>query len=348
MNETLKFFEQLANCDPSRDNVAFTVINGEGYGEKAILSNGRVIHLSRQEGLLSSHCEELACVRDTGIINVANSLVYSERIFAGKKIVICGAGHVSMPIIRLAKMLGFHVTVIDDREMFIENARRAGADIVMCDSFWGALVKISGGSDTYFVVVTRGHRYDSECLRAILNKTYAYVGMMGSSRRVKIVREGLIADGYDNGAVVGIHSPIGLSINAETPEEIAISIMAEIIQVKNRNKESEFPEEILRDILGTGLHESLPGRKVLCTIVSKQGAGPRNVGTKMLYTSEGKSLGTIGGGLMEANVMKKAEEMFTQENPSPVLMRVNLTAGALSKEGEVCGGVIEIWIERIS
>ena len=346
MNE-IKFFEQLANCDPNKENIAFTVINGEGYGEKAILSGGRAIYLSCQDGFLSSRCVELAGIHDTGILNVDNSLVYSERIFAGKKIVICGAGHVSMPIILLAKMLGFHVTVIDDREMFIENAKKAGADVVMCDSFWGALVKIPGGSDTYFIVVTRGHSYDSECLRAILNKTYAYVGMMGSSRRVKIVRESLIVDGYDNGAVVGIHSPIGLSINAETPEEIAISIMAEIIQVKNRNKEREFPEEILGDILGTGLHESLPGRKVLCTIVSKQGAGPRNVGTKMLYTSEGKSLGTIGGGLMEADVMKKADEMFTQENPSPVLMRFNLTAGALSKEGEVCGGMIEIWIESI-
>ena len=339
---TLEFFKRLAS-----GNITFTVINGEGYGEKAIFSNGEAIYLSNEEGFLSSHCSELAGIRETGLLNVANSSIYAECIGTGKKIVICGAGHVSMPIIHLAKMVGFHVTVIDDRPLFIENAKRAGADVVICDSFWGALVEIPGGFDTYFIVVTRGHSYDSECLRAILNKPYAYVGMMGSSRRVKIVREGLISDGYDKGAVVGIHSPIGLSINAETPEEIAISIMAEIIQIKNRNKDNEFPVEILQDILGTGHHESLPGRKVLCTIVSKQGAGPRNVGTKMLYTSEGKAIGTVGGGLMEAKVMEKAAEMFTQENPEPILMRFNLTAGALSKEGEVCGGVIEIWIESL-
>ena len=72
------------------------------------------------------------------------------------------------------------------------------------------------------------------------------------------------------------------------------------------------------------------------------------IGTKMLCTSEGKILGTIGGGLMEAQVIKKAEEMFTKENFFPILLKFNLTAGELSEEGEVCGGVIEIFIESVS
>ncbi|MDY6400159.1 MAG: XdhC/CoxI family protein [Synergistales bacterium] len=343
-----KFFEIIKNSNPNKENISFTVIKGKGLGEKAIFSDGECIFFSDYKGFLKSNFNLLAKFHNTGIYTVENSLIYAEKISTEKKIIICGAGHVSMPIVKFAKILGFHVTVIDDREIFIENALKNGADVIICEPFESALSKIPGGFNSYFVIVTRGHRYDSECLRSILKKTYAYVGMMGSIRRVKIVRESLLNEGFDAGAVLGIHSPIGLAINAETPEEIAISIFAEIIQIKNKNRDFEFSSEILDDILAAGHHETLPGRKVLCTIVSKQGAGPRNVGTKMLCTSEGKILGTIGGGLMEAQVIKKAGELFSQENFSPVLVKFNLTAGELSEEGEVCGGIIEIFIESVS
>lgn len=345
---SIKFFEVLKNSNPNKENISFTVIKGEGLGEKAIFSDKECIFLSHNDGFIKSNVNTLTKIRNTGIYPVENSLIYAEKISTEKKIIICGAGHVSMPIIKFAKVLGFHVTVIDDRDLFIKNAVKNGADATICEPFENALSKISGGFNSYFVIVTRGHRYDSECLRSILKKTYAYVGMMGSIRRVKIVRESLLNEGFDSGAVLGIHSPIGLAINAETPEEIAISIFAEIIQIKNKNRDFEFSSEILDDILGRGYNEPLSGKKVLCTIVSKQGAGPRNVGTKMLCTSEGKILGTIGGGLMEAQVIKKAEEMFNKENFFPILLKFNLTAGELSEEGEVCGGVIEIFIESVS
>ena len=343
-----KFFYALSNCNPNKENISFTVVKGEGLGEKALISDGEFIFFSNEDGFLFSNSKELSKIHETRIFQIKNSSIYAEKIGTEKKLIICGAGHVSIPIIKLAKTLGFNITVIDDREFFIENAKKAGADVLICESFENALSKIPGGFNYFFVVVTRGHSYDFECLKSILKKNYAYAGMMGSKRRVKIVKENLISEGYDNGAVLGIHAPIGLSINAETPEEIAISIMAEIIKIKNQNQEQIFSHEILDGILETWHHEPLKGKKVLCTIISKQGAGPRNVGTKMIYTSEEKILGTVGGGLMEAQVMKKAQEMFLEENPSPVLMKFNLTAGAFTKEGEVCGGVIEIFIENLS
>ena len=185
-------------------------------------------------------------------------------------------------------MIGFHVTVIDDRPNFAENGRKAGADAVICDEFENALEKISGDLDTYFVIVTRGHQYDSECLRKILKKTSAYIGMMGLRRRVRIVKENMIDEGNDAEKVNAVHSPIGLAIKAQTHEEIAISIMAEIISVKNQLPSSEYPKEILREILAND-----GGRKILFTIVAKKGSAPREVGTKMLYSSEGKSIGII-------------------------------------------------------
>ena len=141
---------------------------------------------------------------------------------------------------------------------------------------------------------------------------------------------------------MNIHAPIGLAITAQTPEEIAVSIMAEIIQIKNQRNNTEFASEILDCI-----NENKNLQKILCTIVSKHGAGPRDVGTKMLCLNNGTFIGTIGGGLMESKVIKKADEIFSGKVSAPVLMRMELTADEASKVGEVCGGVLQILLENV-
>ena len=98
---------------------------------------------------------------------------------------------------KIGKMLGFHVTVLEDRPLFANHARSAGADIVICDNFESGLEQISGDKNTYYVLVTRGHRYDQECLRIICEKPYAYIGMIGSRKRVKTVIEQLEQEGTD-------------------------------------------------------------------------------------------------------------------------------------------------------
>lgn len=276
--ENFNFFKVIKNCNSNKENFYFTLIDS---GEKAVFSDGEAIFFTDKNGFFASlknknnKISELAALKETGVFKISdnNALVYSEKIGTAKKIIICGAGHVSMPIIRLAKMIGCHVTVIDDRQIFAENAKNAGADVVLCENFENALSKIYGDLNTFFVIVTRGHLYDVECLRAILKKSRAYVGMMGSKRRVGIVREKLINDCHDENDVKNIHSPIGLAISAETPEEIAVSIIAEIIQVKNQNKSAEsFSFEILDYILS---EKNQNEEKILCTIVSKKGAAPR-------------------------------------------------------------------------
>ena len=128
---------------------------------------------------------------DSVFTNESGERIFQERISRPAKLVICGAGHVSMPIIRMGKMLGFHVTVVEDRPKFADDARRAEADQVYCEPFEDGLAKIKGDTDTWFVIVTRGHRYDTDCLRTILGKPRAYVGMMGSKRRTAIVKDQL-------------------------------------------------------------------------------------------------------------------------------------------------------------
>ena len=294
-----------------------TVLEGERRGEKHLLTSGP----EREE---------------------EKPRVFRERVRRAPKLVICGAGHVSMPIIRLGKMLGFTVTVLEDRPKFADNARTAGADHVICETFREGLSKIKGDSDTWFVIVTRGHRYDSECLEAILGKESAYVGMMGSRRRVAAVKDQLAQKGVSREKLDNVYTPIGLKISAETPEEIAVSIMAEIIRIKNsREQGAGYSAELL---------EALANEKqkaVLATIISRKGSAPRGVGTKMLIREDGSTLDTIGGGCVESEIIQKARLMLHDGEPLFQICREDLTMEAAEDEGMVCGGVVEVMLEMI-
>ena len=251
-----------------------------------------------------------------------------------------------MPLIAMIRMLGCPVTVIDDRPYFADNARRAQATTVYCEPFEEALAKIPGDDDTFFIIVTRGHRYDEACLSAIVRKPHAYIGMIGSRRRVGFVKESVIEGGGDPEVVSSVHTPIGLNIGAQTPEEIAIAIMAEIIQVKNAvRRTGGYPREIVRELCGENAANTTT---VLATIVSRKGSAPRDVGTKMLILPDGHAIGTIGGGCVEADVMRRARMMLTspQDFPPFQLIEVDMTAEAAEDEGMVCGGIIEVLLER--
>ena len=264
-----------------------------------------------------------------------------------KKLVICGAGHVSMPIIQIGRMIGFSVTVIEDREIFADNARRQGADNVICDTFANGLAQIPSDDDTYFVIVTRAHRWDRECLRIISGKPHAYVGMMGSKRRVSLVLNELRKEGIPEEFLGSVCTPIGLKIGAETPEEIAVSVMAQIIEIKNWDKRAfAYPREMMDAILG--LHHSEAGglRKVMATIIKRRGSAPRDVGTKMLIMEDGTCIGTIGGGYAEAVIAEEGRKMFREE-PQPKVLEVSLHADLAEEEGMICGGELEVFMDPL-
>lgn len=280
--------------------------------------------------------------------------IYRERIGRSPKMVICGAGHVSVPVIQMGKMLGFTVTVVEDRPKFAENARRAGADIVICEPFESGLKKIHGDSDTWFVIVTRGHRYDMNCLRTILGKQYAYVGMMGSRRRVAIVKEQLESSGISREVLDQVHTPIGLKIGAETPAEIAVAVMAEIIQEKNmvRDDKGQYSAKKRTGIYSSELLSAIykeddVREKVLATIISRKGSAPRSVGTRMLIFEDGSTVDTIGGGCIESEIIQKARLMMHKEKGGFELCHVDMTASVAEEEGMVCGGIVEVMLEKI-
>lgn len=164
----------------------------------------------------------------TRTIQGATSL-YLEVVESKPVFVVVGAGHIGRSLSKLANFLDFRVAVIDDREDFADPELLPEADQVICEDFEKALGDFPIGHNTHIVMVTRGHRQDELSLRKVLGRGARYVGMIGSKRRTATVLQHLRDEGFDPGDLDAVRTPIGLDIGAESPEEIAVSIMAEVI-----------------------------------------------------------------------------------------------------------------------
>ncbi|HYA40504.1 MAG TPA: XdhC family protein [Syntrophobacteraceae bacterium] len=168
--------------------------------------------------------------------------------FPGREVqlVICGAGHIAVPLARYARDAGFSVTVIDDREEYANRERFADCEVI-AEEFVPALRRISYGPMTYVAVITRGHEHDALCLGEVLKHDAGYIGLIGSRRRVRFVLEMLESQGIAREKLSNVFTPIGIPIGGESPEEIALSIAAELVCVR-----SEGPQQamMLRNSIG--------------------------------------------------------------------------------------------------
>ncbi len=171
----------------------------------------------------------------TGIQQLCECKVLVTPLVPPARMVIFGAGHLAIPLVEMASWCGFDITVIDDRQDFASPARFPRAGKVLVAPMENIRDFGLSSATTYFILITREHRHDDMLLRQLLGTPYAYLGMIGSRRRTTKVKERLINDGFPATEVNALHAPIGLKIGAQTPEEIAISIMAEVIAVKNRS-----------------------------------------------------------------------------------------------------------------
>jgi xanthine dehydrogenase accessory factor len=160
-------------------------------------------------------------------------------------LVIAGGGHVGKALSEIASLCGFRVTVVDDRPEYASAERFPEADQVIRGRFGEVLGELPLDGATYVVAVTRGHKHDEDCLRAVVGRGAAYVGMIGSKRRAAAVLQHLREEGLAAAALADVRTPIGLDIGAESPEEIAVSIMAEIV-MHRRGRGSGAPLRIGR------------------------------------------------------------------------------------------------------
>jgi xanthine dehydrogenase accessory factor len=160
--------------------------------------------------------------------------VYLEVRWAVQELVVVGAGHIALPMAHMGAMLGFRVTVIDDRPDFATRERFPTAHRVIRADFSDPFAGVPLHERSHILLVTRGHKYDYECLIRALraDPPPAYIGMIGSRRRVRATYVQLVEEGFSMDHIDRIHAPVGLDVGAETPEEIAVAVAAELVMVR--------------------------------------------------------------------------------------------------------------------
>lgn len=177
---------------------------------------------------------------DTGLVCGGTLEIFVEPVLPPAELYIFGAGHVAEALYRVARIAGFDVTVVDDREAYANRERFPEAQEVIAEDFDKATARITPSESSYIVVVTRGHRDDMRVLRWAVQTPARYVGMIGSKRKTITIFKELQEEGIPAQLFDRVHAPVGLDIGAITPEEIAVSITAELI-AKRRNVERELP-----------------------------------------------------------------------------------------------------------
>jgi xanthine dehydrogenase accessory factor len=169
---------------------------------------------------------------EDGLVCGGRMQVFIEPIEATPVLCLFGAGHVAQPLARIAKACGFRVELADDRVKFANAERFPEADLVVVDDVAAAAARMTLGPRAYVVVVTRGHKGDAAALEAALARGVRYVGLLGSRPKVVHIFAALAERGVSKEALARVHAPMGLEIGAQTPDEIAVSILAEVIAVR--------------------------------------------------------------------------------------------------------------------
>ena len=169
---------------------------------------------------------------DDGLVCGGRMQVFIEPVEGTPTLCLFGAGHVAQPLARMAKSAGFRVEVADDRVKFANRDRFPDADVLLVEDFAAAARQMTLGRNTYAVVVTRGHKGDTEALRAVVGKGLRFVGLLGSRPKLVHLVSALEEEGVPAADVAEIHCPLGIEIGAVSPEEIAVSVLAEMIAVR--------------------------------------------------------------------------------------------------------------------
>jgi xanthine dehydrogenase accessory factor len=169
---------------------------------------------------------------DTGLLCGGSLEVFIEPVIPAPVLYIFGAGHVGLNVCKVAALAGFEVIVCDDREQYANSERFPHAREIHAGEMDAVLSELSLNAASYIVIVTRGHRHDMRVLRWALDTPAHYIGMIGSERKVLTIFQQLEAEGVARESFQRVFAPIGLEISAATPEEIAISIVAELIAIR--------------------------------------------------------------------------------------------------------------------
>ena len=273
---------------------------------------------------------------------------WTRHFLPKTRLILLGGGHVARAVCALAAGLDFAVTVCDDRPAFA-NSERFPAAAVVCDGFPAAIRGLGLRESDYVCVMTRGHRWDRECLEEIFRGLQpAYLGMVGSHKRTAGIRQSFLDAGVPARRIDALFAPIGLPIGAVTPEEIAVSICAQLIQHRHANAAAKGPEVLTQtlaepEVLGFLAEGGRP--RAMLLVLSATGSTPAKPGALMAVDRFGAAFGTVGGGCSEAAAMAKARRLIgtgTQD-----VMTVDLTNEDAAQQGMVCGGTLTLLLADV-
>lgn len=273
--------------------------------------------------------------RKTMYIPYKDVIIFVECIYKKPPLYIFGGGTIAYPLSKIAMMCGFDVHILDEREEYANQQRFPWVSHIHHMSFEDVFKEITFEEEAYYVLATQGHNKDEICLKEILKKNYHYIGVVGSKRKSILLKKHFEDLGYSSEQLAQLHIPIGLQISSTTPEEIAVSIMAELIQERAKYLKMECDESIWLEIKKTC---------VVATILSHQGSTPRGIGSKMIIYKDGHITGSIGGGRIEYQVMTKVKRFYESDQQS-IMMDFNLSH-LPGEEGMVCGGSACVLLEK--
>ena len=223
---------------------------GGGCTEAEVSREAMMVMRTEKPRLLSFDLTEVDA-EESGLLCGGIMEVYVEPILPDPLLYIFGAGHVGQSVAHAAKAIGFKIALVDDRIKYANSERIPQADIFYVDSWEENFRKLPINDSSYILIATRGHNYDLACLRFALKTRAKYIGLLGSRRKTKLLYEALEREGADPSAFERVYAPVGIEIGSETPEEIAISIVAELVAVR-KNLEIRPLKEAVRHLKPVG------------------------------------------------------------------------------------------------
>lgn len=254
----------------------------------------------------------------------------TENITLEPHLVLFGCGHVGKALYDLAVLQGMRVTIFDSRAELL-TAQRFPLATRIVGPYDETLSKdYPSFVSPYYCIFTHGHNHDQECLLYALHRKHSYIGMIGSRAKVDHCLQNIKAMGITEPMLSKLHSPIGLPINAVTPQEIAISIMAEIISTFRRDKTTITIDPSL-------LAQAAANDGVMVRIVQKQGSVPQSIGS-MLYVTPTAIYGTVGGGALENHAINQARTMLLHLQSSTTHILEHHTLTESQQLSMTCGG----------
>lgn len=287
-------YEALRNeLGSGRKGILYSCCGGEELGAEALVREGQLVCDPGREAFWETWRPRL----EEGYQDMDGHSFFVQTVAPPSRLILCGSGHIAQALAKLAPGLGFAVVVADDRPGL---TTLFGPRVyIRPGALPESLDELQPGATDFYVILTHSHTLDEACLRAVLKRGGAYVGMIGSRGKVAGIRKRLLSEGVAPELLDAVHAPVGLEIGAQTPEEIALAIAAELVQCRYALQlDGVLPGPVTASLCRPPY--------AMVTVLRKSGSAPRGAGARMLVFPDGATRGTIGGGALETYAAEQA------------------------------------------